>query len=73
LAFLTLLLAISVFLAMCALLGWHVFLVTTGQGTIDAFGNYCAERVRIMTHTVHAILICFNLLEQRSTPGQEKE
>mmetsp|Transcript_1828 Transcript_1828/g.4685 ORF Transcript_1828/g.4685 Transcript_1828/m.4685 type:complete len:309 (-) Transcript_1828:1236-2162(-) len=44
LAFLTFLLAISVFLAMCGLLGWHVFLVLTGQGTIDAFSNYYEEK-----------------------------
>jgi len=46
LAFLTYILAIAVFLAMCGLLSWHVFLVLSGQGTIDAFGNYSSSRVR---------------------------
>uniref|UniRef100_A0A7S0X0I2 S-acyltransferase n=1 Tax=Chlamydomonas leiostraca TaxID=1034604 RepID=A0A7S0X0I2_9CHLO len=46
LPFLTFLLACSVFLALAVLLGWHVVLVVSGQGTIDALATYTAKDAR---------------------------
>lgn len=46
LPFLTFLLACALFVALCGLFGWHVVLVVTGQGTIDALGAYVRDKVR---------------------------
>jgi len=47
LAFITFLLAIAVFLAMCVLLGFHTFLVLTGQGTIEMIAHFSSEKVNL--------------------------